>query len=105
MNLYLKFLQAIVIDRKPIFLLVSGLPEAQLNKIRQVDWQGLEQYLTVYFVEEIDNGSDDKGMTYLIENHQLKGKHLLLIHKNDPAVLTVPDATLNYLCVDRLFVS
>lgn len=99
----LQFLQAIVAESKPIFLLVPGSPEAQLNKIRQVDWQGLEQYLTVYFSEEIDAGSDDHGLTYLIDNHQLKGKHLLLIQDKDHAAVTVPDTTLNYLSVDRLF--
>jgi len=101
----LKFLQAIVAEKKPIFLLVPGSPEAQLNKIRQVDWQGLEQYLTVYFSEEIDAGSDDHGLTYLIDNHQLKGENLLLVQAKDHAAVSVPEATLNYLNVERLLLS
>lgn len=101
----LKFLQALVVERKPIFLLVPGSPEAQLNKIRQVDWQGLEQYLTVYFLEEIDAGSDDHGLAYLIDHHQLKGKNLLLVHEKDHIAVTIPDTTLNYLCVDRILLS
>ncbi|MEJ5963216.1 haloacid dehalogenase [Pedobacter immunditicola] len=101
----LNFLKAIVAESKPIFLLVPGTPEAQLNKIRQVDWQGLEQYLTVYFSEEIDAGSGDQGLSYLVDNNQLKGKNLLLVHGEDHAAVTVPDATLNYLSVDRLFLS
>jgi hypothetical protein len=98
----LMFLQAIVAEQKPVFLLVSGLPEAQLNKIKQVDWEGLEQYLTVYFSAEIDNGSGDRGLTYLIDNHQLTGKKILLIHEKDTAAVTGP-TTLSYLYVNKLF--
>jgi len=101
----LKFLQAIVAESKPVFLLVAGSPEAQLNKIRQVDWQGLEQYLTVYFSDEIDAGSGDHGLTYLIDNHQLKAKRLLYVQAKDHAAVSVPEVTLNYLCVDRLLLS
>ena len=101
----LAFLKTIVAASKPIFLLVPGSPEAQLNKIRQVDWQGLEQYLTVYFSEEIDAGSGDLGLTYLIDHHQLKGKNLLLVLGGDDAAFTVPDTILTYLSVDRLFLT
>lgn len=99
----LKFMQAIVKQNKPIFLMVSGHPEAQLNKIRQVEWQGLEQYLTVYFLEEIETGKNDNGLSYLIENHQLKDKKMLFIREKDAAAVIVPNITLYNLCVDKLF--
>jgi len=49
----LEFMQELVIDRKQIVIVTAGNPEQQLNKIRQTEWNGLEQYLTVYFVEEL----------------------------------------------------
>ncbi|MET3113235.1 hypothetical protein AAKU52_000957 [Pedobacter sp. CG_S7] len=99
----LALLNALVKAQKPIFLLVSGNPEAQLNKIRQVDWQGLEKHLTVYFVEEIAASVSDKGLTYLMEQHSLTGKKLLLLTEKDTAVPNVEGVTLNILTVDKLF--
>src|SRR6201985_721848 len=49
----LELLQEIVVDRKKIFILTNGNPEQQLNKLKQTEWHGLEQYLTCYFADEI----------------------------------------------------
>lgn len=49
----LEFMQELVVDRKQIFIVTAGNPEQQLNKIKQTEWNGLEQYLTVYFAEEL----------------------------------------------------
>src|ERR1700761_6790387 len=49
----LKLLQDIVVDRKKIFIVTNGNPEQQLNKIKQVEWNGLEPYLTCYFANEV----------------------------------------------------
>ncbi|TCD26244.1 haloacid dehalogenase [Pedobacter psychrodurus] len=49
----LGFMQELVVDRKQIFIVTAGNPAQQLNKIKQTEWNGLEQYLTVYFVEEL----------------------------------------------------
>jgi FMN phosphatase YigB (HAD superfamily) len=50
----LEFMQELVVDRKQIFIVTAGNPEQQLNKIKQTEWNGLEQYLTVYFAEELN---------------------------------------------------
>jgi len=49
----LKLLQEIIIDRKQLFIVTNGRPEIQLNKIRQMEWNGLEQYMKVFYAEEI----------------------------------------------------
>jgi len=49
----LGFLQELVVNWKQIAIVTAGNPEQQLNKIKQTEWNGLEQYLTVYFVEEL----------------------------------------------------
>ncbi|UKT66083.1 HAD family hydrolase [Pedobacter mucosus] len=49
----LDFMQSLVIDRKKIFIVTAGDSEQQLNKIKQVEWNGLEKYLTVYFSDEM----------------------------------------------------
>src|SRR5690606_8877455 len=48
----LDFLQEIVIEKMQIFILTKGEPQCQLNKIKQTEWNGLEKYLKVYFVDE-----------------------------------------------------
>jgi methionine salvage enolase-phosphatase E1 len=97
-----QFLKEIVAAGKPVFLLVSGNPEAQLNKIKQVDWQGLEQYLTVYFTEELNDERGDQALGYVIEKHQLPGKKVLIISETASGK-DFPQAHLNYLTVDKLF--
>lgn len=101
----LAFLQAIVLERKPIFLLLSGNPEAQLNKIRQMEWNGLEQYLTVYFSEELETAGEDRGISYLIHQHQLKDQKILFVVNKEDALLQCNDATINFLEVERLFLT
>ena len=50
----LEEMQAIVTERKTLVLLVEGNPTVQLNKIRQMEWNGLETYIKVYFMEELN---------------------------------------------------
>ena len=97
-----QFLKEIVAAGKPIFLLVSGNPEAQLNKIKQVDWQGLEQYLTVYFKQELNDQNEAQALTYLLEKHQLQGKKVLLIVDKAPQIQQA-DFSVKYLAIDKLF--
>lgn len=55
----LDFIQQLVIDRKKIFLVTSGDPAQQLNKIKQMDWNGLENYLTVFFCDELEQSKSE----------------------------------------------
>ena len=66
----LNLLQEIVIDRKKIFIVTNGNPEQQLNKIKQTEWHGLEQYLTVYFTEESTPKPEPDIIDILIKDHQ-----------------------------------
>lgn len=97
-----QFLKEIVALAKPVFLLVSGNPEAQLNKIKQVDWQGLEQYLTVYFTEELNDEKGEGALAYLLEKHELAGKKILMISETASGK-DLAQAELKYLPVDKLF--
>jgi methionine salvage enolase-phosphatase E1 len=97
-----QFLKEIVQSGKPVFLLVGGNPEAQLNKIKQVDWQGLEQYLTVYFKKELNDEKEEQALTFLLEKHELQKKKVLLVSDMQPKLPQAAD-TLKYLSVDKLF--
>ncbi|MXV52049.1 HAD hydrolase-like protein [Pedobacter sp. HMF7647] len=75
----LSLLQEIVVDRKSIFIVTNGNPEQQLNKIRQIEWNGLENYLRVFFADEIKPKPDSDVFTYILEKHQLLRRDVLII--------------------------
>lgn len=79
----LKLLQDIVIDRKRIFILTNGIPEQQLNKIKQTEWEGLEPYLTCYFANEIAPKPETDSIDLLIKNHNLQRRNVLMIGNSD----------------------
>ncbi|RYG03734.1 MAG: haloacid dehalogenase [Chitinophagaceae bacterium] len=75
----LSFLQEVVIERKAIYLLVTGNPLVQLNKIRQMEWHGLAPYLKVYFSEEIAASSAEKTIEFILDEHNIKKEEALYI--------------------------
>lgn len=99
----MKFMQDLVVDRKQLFLLVSGDPEQQLNKIRQVEWMGLQQYLRVYFSAEFAQKPSTEGLSYLIEQHELKPEEVLVIGKRNPDEEMAGLLGIKFLEVDKLF--
>lgn len=71
-------MQALVVDRKKIVLVTAGNPEQQLNKIKQTEWNGLEQYLTVYFVEELGQPKAEIFQNILSDNNLLASQALVV---------------------------
>lgn len=51
----LELLQEAVTDRIRIFILAEGNAAAAINKIKQTEWHGLQQYLKMYFTIEYNN--------------------------------------------------
>lgn len=62
-------MQELVVNRKQIFIVTAGNPEQQLNKIKQTEWNGLEQYLTVYFVNELGQSKAEIFQNILNSNN------------------------------------
>ncbi|MCX2574830.1 HAD family hydrolase [Pedobacter sandarakinus] len=65
----LEFLQSLVVDRIKIYLVTAGDPEQQLNKIRQIEWNGLGEYLTVYFADELNLQKSEIFLKILSDNN------------------------------------
>lgn len=76
----LSFMQMIRETGKPVFLLADGNPAQQLNKIRQMEWNGLEQYLKVYFIAEMIEGVPEALERIMVE-YNLKSEDVLVIGK------------------------
>ncbi|WP_293306972.1 HAD family hydrolase [Pedobacter sp. UBA5917] len=77
----LEFMQDLVVNRKQIFIVTAGNPEQQLNKIRQTEWNGLEQYLTVYFTEEL-NQSKAEIFQNILNSNNLSTDQALVVGAN-----------------------
>lgn len=78
----LEFMQELVVNRKQIFIVTAGNPEQQLNKIKQTEWNGLEQYLTVYFVDELGQPKAEIFQNILNSNN-LSPKQTLVVGANN----------------------
>ncbi|KAA8486235.1 phosphoglycolate phosphatase-like HAD superfamily hydrolase [Arcticibacter tournemirensis] len=74
----LKLLQDIVIDRKEIFIVTAGDPVQQLNKIRQIEWNGLEKYLRVYFTNEVKPKPSPDVLLEILKLHNLEAIDVLV---------------------------
>jgi FMN phosphatase YigB (HAD superfamily) len=93
----LNLLQEIVVDRKKIFIITNGYPEQQLNKIKQTEWHGLEQYLTVYFTEESTPKPEPDIIDLLIKDHNLQRRDLLMIENAEIDRLCAEASGIDYI--------
>lgn len=93
----LELLQQIVVDRKQIFILTNGNPQQQLNKIRQVEWNGLENYLTCYFAEETRPKPEPDALHYILDKHQLQRRDIIMIGNQTADELCAQAAGVDYI--------
>jgi len=74
----LEFMQELVINRKQIFIFTRGNAKIQLNKITQTEWNGLEKYLKVYYLEEFENNFGE-ALNTLLQQNELDKKDITFI--------------------------
>ncbi len=75
----LKLLQEIIVDRKQIFLVLNGDPAIERNKIIQIEWNGLEEFLKVYYAREIKLKPEPDVLSYILKEHNLIRKDVIII--------------------------
>jgi FMN phosphatase YigB (HAD superfamily) len=95
----LTLLQEIVIDRKKIFIVTNGPPQQQLNKIKQTEWHGLEQYLIVYFAEESLAKPEPDAIHLLLKDHNLERKDIIMIENAETDQLCAQACGIDYINV------
>ncbi|WP_222536265.1 HAD hydrolase-like protein [Pedobacter polysacchareus] len=101
-NKTLTFLQEIVANGKQVFLFVDGDSLMQLNKIRQVEWNGLEKHLIVYFSEESEPKPSTKGIEMILERHDLKPEQMVLIGAKPADQECALNAGIKFLAIEEL---
>jgi len=97
----LELMQQIVVDRKRIFIVTNGNPGQQLNKIKQTEWNGLENYLTCYFADEVKPKPEADVIDKLIQEQSLKRNNLLMIGDSEADLLCAQNSGLDYLSVNE----
>lgn len=100
----LSLLQEITVERKQIFIFTNGDPMMQLNKIKQMEWHGLESYLTVYFAAESAFKPSTEGIQLILDKHGLEKEDVLMIGKIGVDEECAINAGVDYLNVDKLLV-
>ena len=93
----LKLLQEIVIDRKKVFIVTNGKPQQQLNKIKQTEWHGLEEYLICYFAEEIAAKPEPDVIYLLLKDHNLQRRDMLMIENAETDRLCAEVCGIDYI--------
>jgi FMN phosphatase YigB (HAD superfamily) len=93
----LNLLQEIVIDRKKLFIVTNGSPLQQLNKIKQTEWHGLENYLTAYFAEEVAAKPEPDVIEVLLKDHDLLRRDILMIENSETDRLCADVCGIDYV--------
>lgn len=90
-------LQEIIINRKKIFILTSGHPQQQLNKITQTEWQGLDKYLKVYFADEFAPKPAIAGLEYLLDDAKLQSEDVVFVGNSIADKTMTKAANIDYI--------
>jgi len=93
----LNLLQEIVIDRKKVFIVTNGNPQQQLNKIKQTEWHGLEQYLIAYFADEVMPKPEPDVIDQLLSDHNLQRREILMIENSENDRLCADVCGIDYI--------
>jgi hypothetical protein len=100
----LTMIQEIITAGRQLFLLADGDPEKQLNKIRQIEWNGAEQHLTVYFTEEIAKGAVAGAVGTIAGKHNLDNDKIVFIGRDYQTEKELVSNKINFLPVAKLLV-
>jgi FMN phosphatase YigB (HAD superfamily) len=98
----LSFMQEVVLDRKKLFIVTNGNPQQQLNKLRQVEWHGLEPYLICYFADESLPKPEPDVLHLLMQEHNLERRDLIMIEGSNTDRLCAEACGIDYLNVKEI---
>lgn len=70
------------LDGKQLFIFTDGDPATQLNKLRHVEWNGLDQAVKVYFQAELRTKGYEP-FDYLLRENGLQTGEVLYIHASE----------------------
>ncbi|MCA0931069.1 HAD family hydrolase [Lutimonas saemankumensis] len=96
------FLLQLITCKKKTFVLTNGNVQQQKNKIKQIDWTGLNNIHFV-FANEIEPKPSPKAIATIFSNHQLHGSNAILIGDSESDKCCAINANIDFIYVDELF--
>lgn len=91
-----EFLQKAKQENKIIAILTAGDPLMQLNKIRQVEWDGLDEVLKVYFEDEL-SFRGIAPLSYLLDEFVAQPNEVLYIGHSASILIEAEQLGVDYL--------
>ncbi|WP_374948203.1 HAD family hydrolase [Mucilaginibacter sp.] len=98
----LTFLQDVVTDRKKVFIVTNGDPAKQLNKIKQIEWHGLEPYLICYFANETVPKPETDVLEKIMQEHNLTRRDMLMIENSETDRLCAESAGIDCINISNI---
>jgi RNAse (barnase) inhibitor barstar len=96
----LELLQELVVNRKHVFILTSGNPVQQLNKITQTEWNGLDKYLKVYFKEELSVHFTSLGLSFILDENKLVNNEVVMISNDINDRVIANDFGIDFIAIE-----
>lgn len=98
----LMLLQNLFAEGKLIYLVTAGNIAQQLNKIKQMEWHGLDKHIKVFFLEEFGGTKADLFLTLMHEQNLSKDDVLVVGEsKNDEEQAKL--ANLSYIVSSNIY--
>ena len=66
-----ELLRSLIAAHKPVFIITNGTAEQQQNKVKSINWQGLDQHIEIVFANTIQPKPDRAAFDYLVEKFNL----------------------------------
>lgn len=93
----LRFLKYCKAAGKSLFLLTRGNPLMQLNKLKYIDWQGIDKEIKVYFYDEIKLLTHLEPLDYILQENKLTREAALFVGKSEKDREMATDLGVEYL--------
>lgn len=74
-----ELMQELVSNKLKIYILTNGNPGQQLNKIKHIEWLGLEDQVTCYFANEICPKPAPDALNHILTTHSIEKDDVILI--------------------------
>jgi HAD superfamily hydrolase (TIGR01549 family) len=62
-----RILRTLIKKHKPLFVLTNGNPDQQRNKIRSVNWNGIDEEMTFILADEIEPKPSPAGIMHILK--------------------------------------
>ena len=90
---------------KKIFVLTNGNAEQQKNKIRHINWKGLDSHIHFVFAEEIEPKPSPAGVLYILQISGIEKNNTVFVGDSETDKVSALKSGVNYLDVNSLPVS